>query len=258
MRRSSAGNRGFAIRITRQIDATWRAPLVRLAASGGLVVTLAAALALSPWLRVRQVTWTGSLPLPDARCAAVEGQLFGRPLFLVGPAGIAAQLDISNSNLDIGFHRYLPGTLEVRVRPRRAVGQIADGVAVDARGRVLPAGHCVAGLPRLEGFELDAKGKRLDAPGRALLAVLVPCFTVPTLSPVAVRCGAGNQVELVLADSGTRVRLDAARAATQLLKLRVFEQSRGAEPMPGSIDLRFLDQVVVRDGGGRDAKRRAR
>ena len=258
MRRTSAESRGFAARITRQIDDAWRAPLVRMAASGGLVLTLAAALALSPWLRVRQVSWTGTLQLDDARCAAVEAQLLGRPLFLVPQAGIAAGLGAGKSQLDIGFHRHIPGNLEVRVRPRHAIAQIAGGVAIDAEGRVLPAEHCLPGLPRLDGFVLDDKGKRLDGAGRTLLAVLAPCFSVPTLSPSAVRCGADGAVELVLADSGSHVRLDAARAETQLLKLRVFEASLGAEPLPGSIDLRFRDQVVVRDGGGRDAKRRSR
>jgi hypothetical protein len=258
VRRTSAKSRSSAAGITRQIDAAWRQPLVRLAASGGLVLTLGAALALSPWLRVRQVTWTGSLQMDDARCAAVESQLLGRPLLLVPQAGLANRLGVDKSQLDIGFHAHLPGTLEVRVRPRRAVGQIGDGVAVDAGGRVLGADHCVPGLPRLEGFALDAKGKRLDARSRSLLAALEPFFAVPTLAPAAVRRGDDGQVDLVLADSGARVRLDAARAETQLLKLRVFEESLGAEPMPAAIDLRFLDQVVVRDGGGRDAKRRAR
>lgn len=258
MRRTSAESRGFAARITPPIDAAWRLPLVRLAASGGLVLTLGAALALSPWLRVRQITWTGSLPLDDGRCAAVEAGLLGRPLLLVSQAGLADRLGVGKSQLDIGFHYHLPGTLEVRVRPRRAVGAIGDGLAVDAAGRLLAPEHAVPGLPRLEGFGLDAKGKRLDARSRALLAALQPFFAVPTLAPAEVRRGADGQVELVLADSGTRVRLDAARAETQLLKLRVFEEGLGAEPMPAAIDLRFLDQVVVRDGGGRDAKRRAR
>lgn len=258
MRRTSAESRGFAARFTRQIDAAWHLPLVRLAASGGLILTLGAALALSPWLRVRQITWTGSLPLDDSRCAAVEAELLGRPLLLVSQAGIAHRLGVGKSQLDIGFHPHIPGTLEVRVRPRRAVGEIGGGRVVDGEGRLLGPEHCVPGLPRLEGFALDAKGKRLDARSRALLAVLQPFFAVPTLSPAAVRRGEDNLLELVLADSGARVRLDAARAETQLLKLRVFEESLGAEPMPAAIDLRFLDQVVVRDGGGRDAKRRAR
>lgn len=258
MRRSSAERRGFAAKITRQIDEAWRAPLVRAAAAGGVFLTLGAALALSPWLRVRQVSWTGPLQLDDARCAAVEAELLGRPLLLAPQAGIGALLDAANSQLSIQLKPHLPGNLEVRVRPRRAVGQIAPGVAVDAEGRVLGEPHCVPGLPRLEGFVLDEKGKRLDGPSRALLSAILPCFAVPTLTPSRVRCGEDGQLDLVLADSGAQVRLDAARLEAELLKLRVFEQSLGTDPMPESIDLRFRDQVVVRNTGGRDAKRRAR
>ncbi len=142
---------------------------------------------------------------------------------------------------------------------QRAVAQLDAQTAVDADGRLLGVEHVWPGMPLLHGFGLDAKARRLDPAARALLAALVPLFDIPTLAPSAVEWQEPDDVRLVLADSGAKVRLDASRADTELLKLRVFEESLGSEPMPGAIDLRFQDQVVVRNGGGgRNARVRTR
>jgi hypothetical protein len=122
---------------------------------------------------------------------------------------------------------------------------------------VLSERECLPGLPKLEGFALADGGRRLDEEGRAVLEALLPFFALPTLTPERIRREDGD-LHLVLGDSGTRVRLDARHAPAQLLKLRVFEESRGSDPLPAAIDLRFQNQVVVRDEGTGLARRRSR
>jgi len=224
------------------------------AASTGAALAVAAAAGLSPLLAVRNVTWTGTLRLPEARCAAIEAAVLGRPLLFLSEAALQPGAGLDNDFSHIRLYRHLPATLEVRVEARRAVAQLHDGAAVDAEGRLLPEGNAVAGLPQLHGFELDAGGRRIAE--RDLLAALMPLFELPTLAPARIELRAEeHELELQLADSGARVRLDPEHVSTQILKLRVFEQSLGGEALPARIDLRFQDQVVVRDTGGRDARR---
>ena len=255
MRRSVLRGRASAApRSSRFESKPWREPLVLTAAATGVVLAVGAAVASSPLFSVRNVTWTGTVRLPDAQCAAIEAATLGRPLWLVAEAPLRARAKIDNRFAHLQLHRHLPSTLEVRLEPRSAVARLASGPAIDVAGRVLAAEHLVPGLPVLEGFSLDAGGKRLRE--RELLAAFAPLFELPTLAPARIALrdeGAG--LELQLADSGARVDLDTELVTSQLLKLRVFEQSLGAEPLPARIDLRFQDQVVVRDTGGRDARR---
>jgi cell division septal protein FtsQ len=230
----------------------WREPLVLTAAATGVLLVVLVALALSPLLRVRNVMWTGSLRPSDSDCAAVEQALLGTPLWFASEADLRARAKLDNKLATLTLRRHLPATLEVTMRGRRAVARLESGDAIDARGRVLAPEHALAGLPRLDGFELAEGGKVIER--RDLLAAILPLFELPTLAPsrIALR---DEGLELVLADSGAQVRLDSERVTSQLLKLRVFEESLGGEPLPGGIDLRFQDQVVVRDTGGRNARR---
>ena len=259
MRRRGARGRASAARGVRWLDDAWRAPLVRVAVTSGVLLSMAAAAALSPLFRVRQVTWTGALQAPIDRCERLESAVLGRPLLFVSEAAIRRDFALGKVNVDLCLRRHLPGNLEVCLVARRAVAQIDAQTAVDAAGQVLGSEHVWPGLPLLHGFGLDAKARRLDPAARTLLSALLPLFDIPTLAPAAVEWQEPDDVRLVLADSGTQVRLDASRADTEILKLRVFEESLGSEPMPGVIDLRFQDQVVVRNGGGgRNARVRTR
>jgi cell division septal protein FtsQ len=231
--------------------------LVLRAAAGAAFVALAAAAAMSPWLCVRTVSWTGPLRLSEARYAAVEAACLGRPLLLLSEREMHRRLGLDRRTVRVCLDRHLPSTLEVRVEPRRAVAKLDDHTAIDGDGRVLGAEHVADGLPRLVGFELDVKGKRLDPRSARVMEEIQQLCPVPTLAPAEIRID-GDDLQLVLAESGTRVQLDASRAATQLRKLRIYEESLGSDAMPAAIDLRFQNQVVVRDGGVRRASRRAR
>jgi cell division septal protein FtsQ len=224
---------------------------VLAAAASGVGLAMAAAVGMSPLLRVRDVTWTG-LRLPERQYTALESAALGRPLLLLSEADLQRRADLDNTSCTLKLRRHLPSTLEVRVEARRAIAQLRSGAPIDAHGRVLAAEHALAGLPQLDGFALDGDGRRLVQ--REVFAALQPLFELPTLAPGRVTLDDGA-LELQLVDSGARVRLDADDAAAQILKLRVFEQSLGGEPMPDRVDLRFQDQIVVRDTGGRDARR---
>jgi cell division septal protein FtsQ len=230
---------------------------VLAALCSGLVLASLALAAHAPPFRVRTVSWTGPLLLPEKRCAAIESACLGRPLLLLSERALLRALDVDERILRLRIGRHLPGTLELRVEPRRAVARLDARTAIDARGRRLGPEHAVAGLPLLTGFALEPSGERLDRDLQPILGAVRELFELPTLAPSEVRL-AGRELELVLADSGSRVRLDAAHAADQLLKLRIFEESLGGEPLPAAIDLRFADQVVVREGGIRRASRRSR
>ena len=224
---------------------------------GGLVLAGLALAAQAPTFRIRAVSWTGPHLPTEERCAAIEAACLGRPLLLLSERALVDALDLDRTRLRLRLRRHLPGTLELRLEPRRAVARLDARTAVDRRGRRLGPEHASSGLPLLQGFALAPDGDRLDPQVRPILAALRELFELPTLAPSEVRLD-GEELELVLADSGTRVRLDAAHASEQLLKLRIFEESLGSEPLPAAIDLRFEDQVVVREGGIRHASRRSR
>jgi cell division septal protein FtsQ len=219
------------------------------------LLAVTALLALSPWLRVRTVTWTGPLHLTAERYLALESAALGRPLLLLSPRGLRQALGLDARTTRISIDRHLPHTLEVRLTPRRAVAKLDAATPVDARGRLLPADHAGDGLPLLVGFEAD--GKRLAPEARRLLAVLHEGLESASLRPAEVRWQ-GDEVDLLLADSGCRVRLDAMQADVQLAKLRVFAATLGDATLPAVIDLRFAGQVVAREGGVSRGTRRAR
>lgn len=232
-------------------------PLVLTALASAALLALATAVVISPLLRVHTVSWTGPLRLSEDRYLALESACLGQPLFLLSERSLRRSLGLDGRTVHLALHRHLFHTLEVRLESRRAVARIDERTAIDRRGRTLGAEHVLDGLPLLVGFELDAKGDRLVPRGRTVLAVVRQMLEFPSLAPSEVRLD-GDDLRLVLADSGSRVRLDAPRVEAEFLKLRIFEQSLGLEPMPAAIDLRFRDQVVVRGGGGRVASRRSR
>jgi len=224
------------------------APLLIGLASACLVAAAAGA-ALSPWLRVRSVSWTGTVPPPHAARARVEAALAGRPLLLVPEPRLRAGL-APGGVLRLDVRRRLPGTLELRLEPRRAFGVLDDGTIVDGGGAMLAKHPSIQGLVRLDGFALDGRRRRLAPEGRALLDAVRAALAEPALRPATIQwVPETGDVALVLGPSGTRVRCDADDLESQLLKLRILARSLDGEPLPAWIDLRFDDQVVVREEG---------
>jgi cell division septal protein FtsQ len=258
VRRLRGWSPSSAIRVDLPTPRSGALRLVTYAAAGACCVALAAGAAMSPLLRIRAVSWTGPIRLGESAYTPFETAVLGQPLLLLSEARVRRLLSLDNHVLEAQLHRHLPATLEVRLEPRRSLARLADGAAVDAKGRRLDPAHALPGLPLLVGFEWNAKGDRLTPAGLSLLRTVRPLCELPTLAPSEVRLEEDGDLQLVLADSGTRVRLDAARANLQLRKLRVYEEGLGSDPLPGSIDLRFANQIVVRDGGVRRASRSAR
>lgn len=226
-------------------------PFVGVYSAGvtGAFVVLLGLMSLSPWLRVERVVWTGPVRLAEERYLRFEAASLGNPLLLLSEPQLRATLAGETKDLRIRLRRHLPATLEVRLEPRQARVQVADGLALDARGRVVES-PALAGLPRLRGFAIQANGKALEAGAARLYRELRPLLEQPSLVPESIELR-DDEVLLVLAETGSQVRMDAARAAQQIQKLRVFERSLGEDRFPETIDLRFQDQVVVRAKGGR-------
>jgi cell division septal protein FtsQ len=223
---------------------SWLPPPVRAAALTGLAVWTLAAAAISPLFRVRTVVWTGSLPPPALRHRAFEAASLDRPLLLLPERRLCASLQLDPAAVRIDLVRHLPRTLEVRLVPRSAAVVTDAGVVLDAGGRVLETVPAFPGLPVLAGFEV--RGDRLEADGRRLLRALGPRLDAAGLAPARIEKSGGTL--LLVLRIGTRVRLDADRVDACLLKLRLYEGSLAAGPMPAEIDLRFQDQIVVRAG----------
>jgi len=230
---------------------------VRLAVATGAAVLVLAALAIGPWFRVRAVLWTGPLQVADEDYSRLESMLLGQPLFLLSERGLKSSLPQSE-HLRLRLQRRLPTTLALRLEPRRGVACLADGRVVSDRGRILARVPALEGMPRLVGFECAPDGRALEPASREVLHSLLEVLRDPALVPAVVVWDAStDRLELELAHAGERVWCDAGRAGSQLLKLRILSSSLGAEPLPGWMDLRFADQVVVRTKGGTHAARRS-
>jgi len=251
--------RGWVRRVTAPgaVPFALRRSFVWAAGVSVVLLVVLALLVFSPLLRIHTVSWTGPLRLSEASYRTLEAASLGRPLYLVSERVLRRTLAVEPRAVHCSFHRHHPATLEVNLAPRRAVAILDDETPLDGKGRRLASEHALRGLPRLVGFELDPGGKRLQERGRTVLTALRGLLDAPTLAPAEIRL-AENEIDLVLADTGTRVRLDPAAVEPQLLKLRVFEASLGSEPLPASIDLRFEAQIVVREQGTRNASRRPR
>ena len=223
---------------------SWLPPPVLAAALTGLAVWILAATAISPLLRVRTVVWTGSLPPPALGHRAFEAASLDRPLLLLPERRLCATLQLDPAAVRVDLVRHLPRTLEVHLVPRSAAVVTDAGVVLDARGRVLDSAPALAGLPILAGYEV--RGDRLDPDGTRLLRALGHRLDAAGLAPARIEKSGGTL--LLVLRVGTRVRLDADRVDAELLKLRLYESSLAAGPMPAEIDLRFQDQIVMRAG----------
>jgi cell division septal protein FtsQ len=207
------------------------------------------AVVFSPLVRVQTVVWTGRVTLPESRYVAFEAATLGQSLWLLPEKTLEGLLAADASVFDFEFRRHPPHTLEVCIQPRDAVARLAAGAVVDPQGRVLN-GHPVEDLPLLVGVALDAEERRVDAAAQELLAALhehLPTAAV-RLREIERR---GAEWQLILADTGTRVRVGPRNLAEQIQKLRVYEQSLAQGEMPQAIDLRWRHQIILGSEPGR-------
>src|SRR5262249_40189007 len=159
---------------------------------------------------------------------ALEAASLDRPLLLLPERRLCATLQLDPAAVRIDLVRHLPRTLEVRLVPRSAAVVTDTGVVLDARGRGLDSAHALSGLPVLAGYEV--RGDRLEPDGRRLLRALGRRLDASGLAPVRIEKRGGTL--LLVLRVGTRVRLDADRVDAELLKLRLYESSLAASPMP--------------------------
>lgn len=230
-------------------------PAVRAAAGAGLAAGACVLLLLSPSLAVRQVSWTGAAQPPAARRQALEARVVGRPLMLLSQRRLEHLLEVDSSKLSLRFERHLPGTLEVIVVPRFAVWLLAPDQVLDARGRLLDPSHAVPGLKRLTGFALDPERNALQRDDQPLLARLLQTERQTGLEWDAV-LRQGNDLVLTLRPSQQQVWLASNRLDSGLRKLCMLARRMEAAELPGRVDLRYRDQIVLAAHGreARDAR----
>ncbi len=215
------------------------------------------ALAESDFFRVEEIRLEGHRYLDQEEVERMLG---------VGPASsVWDDLDVLSSRLrrhalveDAQLRRRLPGTLVVQVDERTPVALLATPalVPVDRDGRVLPidpAQHRLD-LPLLEpyrdpweeGVELTPRQTRILAREAAHLAEADPGF-LAGVSELAV--DPRGDVLIRLADPRVTLRYRPPAATARLRQaLRVLEDAleRDRQRTPGTVDLRYRDQVVVR------------
>jgi len=226
--------------------ATTSNPAARAAVFSGCAVVLCGILLLSPLFRVTTVVWTGSVALAAQRCESIESSSLGESLLVLPHKRLQGATDPAG-RLQIQFKKHFPNTLEVSVDSRLAVACSDRGEALDASGHVLGSAHADPSLPKLHGFVVT--DGQLGVAGVRVLRALQPLLALPGLRPSDVERD-GDDVVLTLARSATRVRVRLAALDAQLTKLRVYEQSLGTGELPGALDLRFRQQVVIGTGAG--------
>lgn len=218
--------------------------LVRAAAGTGLAALACLAALLSPALSVHRVAWTGHVQVAARHCQAVEKASLGRPLYLLAERRLRALLEIDPEVATVRFARHWPGTLEVRVVPRRAAVVTENGVVLDRQGRVLERQHALPGLTRIRGFALAEDGTHLDPDAARLLRRIQESLGRAGISISRLELR-GDDLHLLLSSSDTRLLLSARALDAGLRKLALLRPVLAAATLPPRVDLRFRDQIVI-------------
>ncbi len=235
------------------------------------VVAVGAALALHgrgwleqwPLLHVTAVTVTGIDRIPEAEVLALMG-IESRQSILADLAPIEQRLLTGPMVAGVRLRRRFPGTLEVQIDERVPVALVPMPhlVAVDVEG-ILLASIDVGRerldrpviLPQVIGRESEALTpfeRRMLASELMRLQALEPRLAL-AISEIELDARGDVRVTLIL--PATRILFTPPLTATRLregvLVLADVLERRAGES-PAEVDLRFSDQVVIRDvSGGR-------
>jgi cell division protein FtsQ len=233
---------------------------------GTAVVALVAGMVLHgrPWLEqmaifhVTEVRVNGVALLPEANVQTL--------LALSPDHSLLAPFDELEARLleeplvaSVTFRRRLPGTLEVRVQERVPVAFLPSPqlVAVDVEGVLLPRvdpRRDRLDLPLMAPEVLGRRGMPLTPLERRTLAsevvqlgVLEPRLA-QAISEIALDINGDIHVTLVLPETRLLFRppVTGVRLQEAVLVLADVLERRGGVP-PAEVDLRFGDQVVIRD-----------
>jgi cell division protein FtsQ len=167
-------------------------------------------LAVSPVFAVRTIAVDGGSPAVTAAVRARLAGLAGTPLALVDPAAVRRAVQAVPQVASYRASSLPPGTLEVRVLERVAVGQVRQGAGwaqLDAAGVVLStttarlAGRPWIAVPVASGPRFAAAVAVLHALPAAVLA-RVEKVSAPGADDVRLRLAPGLTVEWGSADDG--------------------------------------------------------
>lgn len=173
----------------------------------------------------------------------------GDPLVFVNPAEVAERVEqlawVDTATVD---RSWLDGNVVVAVIPRQAVAVLAaaDGqwLLVDRTGQAIGVSPDAAGVPVVGGVGLDAPGQRLDASQVALVEVAASMTPGLATRVAEVRLGAGDEVELLLADGGVVLLGVPAELGEQERAVKL----RTVRTMLATVDLTCVEQLDVRVG----------
>ncbi|MFV0130336.1 cell division protein FtsQ/DivIB [Streptomyces sp. HMX112] len=154
-------------------------PRVVLPAAAVVVLAVAVLWVLygSTWLRVQEVTVTGTRVLTPRQVEAVAAVPMGEPLVSADTGGIEERLRRRLPRIDsVAVVRSWPHTVELKVTERRPVLLIEKGakfIEVDAKGvRFATVGRAPRGVPRLElTVDQSPSLRRFDADRLTVAAV---------------------------------------------------------------------------------------
>lgn len=216
------------------------------------VVALVAAALVGAWsLRVNEIEVAG-LMVADAERA----QLALRPALeerwlLVDATALSEALESDPWIEHAEVSRSLPAGLSVRIEEARPAFRLADGPAVDGRGRVLPVPDHVelSQLPVLEGVYPD-EGGTLGSATSVVQTLSLAMREVPWTWPSGLErivVGRTGEVDLFTGE-GTRIQLGHREFRRRLQRLAAVRERLGEANE--TIDLRFERQVVVGNPNG--------
>jgi cell division protein FtsQ len=214
-------------------------------------------------LPVRNLRVEGNVIVPGAEILKLAAIPLGTKLFDVNLAAVRARIERNPYVRSVSVNRDGPEGITITVDERVPIAALAGSVLlyVDEDGVVLPAYHSgrVFDLPVLTGAlpaSECAPGRRMTkAPVRealdlVLLAREVDDELAQGISEIALR--EDGDLVVTTADAGIPVVIGRGNLPMKLLKFNAFWREIAARRGPQElqyVDLRFVDQVVVRWNG---------
>jgi len=233
-----------------------RPALLRRAAAGAAALAAVGYVTVfySGLFTVKDVRFAGAGTVPADTLARIEKELRGSNLLTLATARVERRFGGFPEVKCVVLVRHLLGGLECRLVRREPVALLAcsDLIEVDGEGVMLPrrAGRGDIDLPVITGIDESrlrrSDGRRGVARALEVLAIFKSLGFSRTdqLSEIHV---AGDEVDIVWAETGTLVRLGRGEYAERARKLRtVYGAFNDTDHVPDVIDLRFDRQVVIR------------
>lgn len=243
-----------------------RLRLLLAVATAAAVVLGAVGLVHTSLFGARRLELTGVEGRSATQVLAASGVRRDEPLVDVAPATVAARVDRLAWVASVSVRRSWPWTLDITVRRRVPVGQIADGrrgvAIVDTTGRVVAvAGAARRGLPTLEGIGsapavghwlAGASGPRSTGTARprtrtALALALAAALQADHVPVSSIEVGRDGALRATVGAGATVTLRSTRQLSAKAAALRAL-QSAGALTAGATVDLSVPDRPAVTPG----------